>query len=525
MNDQIVYQIYPKSFKDSNSDGIGDIKGIISKLDYIKGLGVDFIWLTPIFKSPQNDNGYDVSDYYQIDSIFGTIDDLRELVTKAKTLGLKIMFDMVFNHTSTQHIWFKKALEGDKYYQDFYYFTKDMKNWKSKFGDSAFEYVEKLDKYYLHLFDKSQADLNWNNKNVRNELYKVINYWIDFGIKGFRFDVINLIGKNKNLGGEDIEGYTDLPVVQDYLKEMRQETYLNNKEILTVGEMSSASLSNCLMYANKQKTQLDTVFNFYHLKVDYKNAEKWTMDYFDFIKLKKLLQTWQVSFHQTGSNMALFWSNHDQPRIASRFVKAKNLREQLRKNKMLAMAMYLQKGTIFIFQGEEIGAQNNVFDSTDFNDIESINYLKSTTSKDALTILNQKSRDHGRVVMPWNAEQYFGFSDVKPWSFISNSNPITVEQNLLNKNSTLNFYQELIKLRKTDSILINGSYQPFLEYHPYIYSFKRRLNNKTYLVLCNFFDVIVNIENLELKGDIILSNDKKNSLINIEKFGAIVVNI
>lgn len=277
--DKVVYEIYPKSFKDSNGDGIGDLKGITSKLDYLKLLGIDYIWMTPFFVSPQNDNGYDVADYYHIDPIYGTMDDLDELIKEADNRNIGLMFDMVFNHTSTTHEWFQKALKGDQKYKDYYFFRKEPTNWESKFGGSAWEYVEKFDEYYLHLFDKTQADLNWENPEVRKELIKILNFWIDKGIKGFRFDVINLISKNEFKDDEEGVGkrfYTDGNKMNQYLNELNRESFGKYDNIITVGEMSATTIENCNTYTNPNNHELNMTFNFHHLKVDYKDKEKWT---------------------------------------------------------------------------------------------------------------------------------------------------------------------------------------------------------------------------------------------------------
>ena len=324
----VVYQIYPKSFNDSNGDGIGDLQGVIQKLDYLKELGVDYIWLTPFYKSPQKDNGYDISDYYNIDEIFGTMEDFEGLVKEAKNrnININIMLDMVFNHTSTEHKWFKSAINGDEKYKNFYIFKKGKgdeppTNWLSKFGGNAWEYVEKFDEYYLHLFDVTQGDLNWDNKEVREEIFKVANFWLQKGVKGFRLDVINLISKPEIFEDDNVgdgrKFYTDGINIHKYLKELNENTFGKYDNIVTVGEMSSTSIENCIKYSNPDEKELSMVFNFHHLKVDYKDGDKWTLMDFDFMMLKKIFKEWQEGIEKGNGWSATFMCNHDQPRALS----------------------------------------------------------------------------------------------------------------------------------------------------------------------------------------------------------------
>lgn len=336
-----VYQIYPKSFYDSNGDGLGDLKGITEKLDYIRDLGVDYIWITPFFVSPQKDNGYDVEDYYSIDPRYGTMEDFDELVREARKRGIRLMLDMVFNHTSSRHQWFRKALAGDEKYKNFYIFRKGKApgvpptNWESKFGGSAWEYVEKFDAYYLHLFDVSQPDLNWDNPEVRREIQKVVRFWMDKGVKGFRFDVVNLISKGAFVDDDRGDGrrfYTDGPNIHKYLKELNAETFGRDAEIITVGEMSSTTLENCYQYAGEEKGELSMVFSFHHLKVDFMGNEKWVIVPFDFQKLKDILYEWQTKMAEHRAWNAVFWCNHDQPRVVSRFGNEKKILERICQN-------------------------------------------------------------------------------------------------------------------------------------------------------------------------------------------------
>lgn len=492
MLDKVIYQIYVKSFNDSNNDGIGDIAGIIEKLPYLALLKIDYLWLTPVFKSPQQDNGYDVSDYYAIDPLFGSIIDLELLISEAEKYGLKIMLDMVFNHTSTDHEWFQKALAGDTKYQDFYFFSSDKYNWQSKFGGDAWEYIPSLDKYYLHLFDKTQADLNWDNDAVRLELHKVVKYWISKGIKGFRFDVINLVSKHQpfcNSLGDGREQYTDGPKVHQYLQELNQLCFSHDVDFITVGELSSTTIEECLKYANNKHDELHCVFHFHHLKVDYKNGFKWTRDYFDFIGLKKILADWQLSMNENDVCDALFWSNHDQPRIASRFYPANTHVQQNMKNKMLAISMYLMRGISCIYQGEELGIKNANFSQIDlYQDVESINFYNSHPDPQiSLEILKQKSRDNGRTVMQWNNEEYHGFSNIKPWLSVveCNSCPSFQDQQF-DPDSTYSFYKFLIALKKECPPLIYGDISFEQLDHEQLFIYSRMYAGETYLIVCNF---------------------------------------
>lgn len=522
-----VYQIYPKSFKDSTANGVGDINGIRSKLSYIKDLGFDYIWITPMYISPQNDNGYDVADYYKIDPTFGSETEFDLLIKEANELGLKIMMDMVFNHTSTEHEWFKKALSGDKKYQDYYIFNDKPTTWESKFGGNAWQYEKTINKYYLHLFDKTQADLNWENKAVREEIYQIVNYWIKRGIKGFRFDVINLISKRYPLVNGEADGrdqYTDGPKVHEFLQDLRKNTFACDPDILTVGEMSSTSIKQCVKYANESRTELDSVFHFHHLKVDYENAQKWSVDYFDFKQLKNLLKDWQLAMQEKNVVDTLFWSCHDQPRIASRFIKANTSEKQLRKNKTLAMMMYLMRGVSYIYQGEEIGMENLEFKSiSDACDVESINYYNlhpELESEAKLKALSQKSRDNARTPMQW--DQTGGFTTAKPWIKVNeNTQVINVENQLNDRNSTHNFYKNLISLKKNNQTLINGKIT-FLD-DDKLFIYQRSDIKNEYQVIVNVWDDSFVVE--RNNAEIIINNGVKanGDKLTIEPFGAVLI--
>lgn len=541
--DKVVYQIYPKSFNCTTNKNHGDLNGVIEKLDYLKELGVEYIWLTPIYPSPMNDNGYDVADYTNINPDFGTMEDFDILVEEANKRGIKLMLDMVFNHTSTDHIWFQKALKGDKKYQDYYIFKDNNNsntpptNWKSKFGGNAWEYIESLDKYYLHLFDKSQADLNWGNPELREEIYKIANFWLEKGVKGFRLDVINLISKPEkyedDLIGDGRRFYTDGAKIHQYLKELNENTFGEYNDIITVGEMSSTTLENCIKYSNPKEKELSMTFSFHHLKVDYKDNDKWSLKDFDFIELKNLLSTWQVEMDRNNGYNALFWCNHDQPRAVSRFGNDKKYR--LESAKMLATTIHMMKGTPYIYQGEEIGMTNAKYDNIElYSDVESLNYyeiLKSQgkTTEETLHILNQRSRDNSRTPVQWNDDLNGGFSKTKPWlSSIKNYKEINVEKSLKDKNSIFYYYKRLIKLRKNYEIISNGSFDKFLENHKSVFGYKRKLNNEELICLNNFYeeDVEIEIDELE-KYDILISNYKninfKQNIVKLRAYESITL--
>lgn len=492
-----IYQIYPKSFYDSNGDGIGDIQGIIEKLDYIKSLGVDYIWSTPFFVSPLHDNGYDVEDYKKINPVFGTMEDVEELIAKAEERGMGLMFDMVFNHTSTKHEWFQKALSGDKEYMDYYIFKDGGEdapptNWESKFGGSAWEYVPSLKKWYLHLFDRTQADLNWENPKVRDELKEVIRFWKDKGVKGFRFDVVNLISKpdvyEDDMLGDGRRFYSDGPHVHEFLKELVADTGIT--DMITVGEMSSTSLEHCIRYSNPDEKELTMCFNFHHLKVDYKDGNKWELMKPDYAKLKELFETWQTEMEKKNGWNAVFWCNHDQPRIVSRMGDEKKYWKE--SAKMFASCIHLLRGTPYIFQGEELGMTNPGYgDIREYRDVESINYYhillgEGKTETEALEILGQRSRDNSRTPMQWNSGKYAGFSANTPWIGIpKNHEYINAEAEEQDPDSILHYYRKLIQLRKRYAVIQEGSIEFLYQNQPEIFAYKRLLGEQELLVVNN----------------------------------------
>lgn len=496
-----IYQIYPKSFCDSGSKGTGDIKGIISKLDYLKNLSVDAIWLTPVYASPMIDNGYDISDYYAINPQFGTMEDFDLLLSEAHQRGIRIVMDIVVNHTSTEHAWFQSAL-GDKNspYRD-YYIWKDPvngqapSNWQSKFGGNAWEIDEATGQYFLHLFAKEQADLNWENPVVREEVKDVISFWAEKGVDGFRLDVINLISKQQDFPNDDIgDGrrfYTDGPRVHEYLKEISEAVFQKYGSV-TVGEMSSTTLEHCQQYSNVDNSELSMVFNFHHLKVDYTNGEKWTNAPFDFLQLKSIFNHWQTGLNGKGWG-ALFWCNHDQPRVVSRLGNDQQYRVE--SAKMLAASVHMMQGTPYIYQGEEIGMTNPGYtEISQYRDVESTNMYDIMVNRDGvdhqdmMTILAQKSRDNSRTPMQWNSEPYAGFSQAQPWLDVANNyTEINAEQALEDKDSVFYFYKALIELRKQVPVITHGRYQDLLPEHPSIFAYVRESEGQTLLCINNYY--------------------------------------
>ena len=500
LGNKVVYQIYPKSFQDTNSDGIGDLKGIIKHLDYLEELGVDYIWITPFYVSPQNDNGYDIADYRNIDPMYGTMEDFDLLVKEAAKRNIHLMMDMVFNHCSTRHEWFQKALKGDPYYRDFFIFKKGKNglpptNWESNFGGDAWSYLPETDEYYLHLFHVTQADLNWDNPNVRQACYDIVNFWIDKGVKGFRFDVINLISKTgiyeDDLTGNGKKYYTDGPRIHEYLQELNRNTFGRYDDIITVGEMSSTTLENSIRYSNPASHELSMIFSFHHLRIDYPSGNKWQIQPFRFHDLKKNLFTWQREMEKGGGWNALFWYNHDQPRIVSRIGDEGKYR--LESAKMLATTIHGLKGTPYIYQGEEIGMTNAGFtDISQYRDIESLNYYnlmkrKGKPEEEIYESLRRKSRDNSRTPMQWDDSENAGFSDVQPWISVI---PNYKEINTLDResdNSIFNYYRKLIRLRKAVPVIADGIFEALLEDDDQILAYKRTDSTQELYVFCNYF--------------------------------------
>ena len=496
----VIYQIYPKSFQDSGARGTGDLKGIMARLDYLKTLGVDALWLTPVYVSPQVDNGYDIADYLNIDPAYGTMTDFEALLGAAHARGIRIVMDIVVNHTSTEHAWFKSAL-GDKHspYRD-YYIWKDPvdggvpNNWQSKFGGSAWELDPATGQYYLHLFAREQADLNWENPAVRAEVKKIIHFWAKKGVDGFRLDVINLISKDQAFPDDEVgDGrrfYTDGPRIHEFLQDVSRDVFAP-VGAMTVGEMSSTSLEHCQRYGALDGSELSMVFNFHHLKVDYPGGDKWTKAPFDFLELKRIFNHWQSGMHGKGWS-ALFWCNHDQPRIASRF--GDEGEHRVVAAKMLASTLHGLQGTPYIYQGEEIGMTNPGYQRIDdYQDVESRNIFaikqaEGMSEAEILAILGAKSRDNSRTPMQWSAASNAGFTSGTPWLKPAANYPeINAEAALADQHSVFWHYRDLIALRKAHPIFTQGDYQELLTGHPQIWAYARRAHGQTLLVVSNFY--------------------------------------
>ncbi|MCG3469355.1 alpha,alpha-phosphotrehalase [Xenorhabdus bovienii] len=498
--DSVIYQIYPKSFQDSTGSGTGDINGITQRLDYLQHLGVEAIWITPFYPSPQVDNGYDVADYCAINPDYGSMEDFDNLVENAHRRGIRIILDMVFNHTSTEHPWFQAAQDINSPYRQFYIWREGSSdslpnNWKSKFGGNAWQWHAESQQYYLHLFAVKQADLNWEHEPVRAELKKICEFWADRGVDGLRLDVVNLVSKQQDYPSDDHgDGrrfYTDGPRIHEFLQEMSRDVF-QPKSLMTVGEMSSTALEHCLRYSALDSSALSMTFNFHHLKVDYPNGEKWTLAKPDYIALKKIFSTWQQGMHQKAWN-ALFWCNHDQPRIVSRF--GDEHQHHRTSAKMLAMVLHGMQGTPYIYQGEELGMTNPHFERIEeYRDIESLNMYQERIEQgmapeEILAILAQKSRDNSRTPMQWDASASAGFTSGTPWIAPCDNYPeLNAEAALQDKDSVFYCYHELIKLRKQQPILTYGDYLDLLPDHPSLWCYLRRWQNQVMLVIANLSD-------------------------------------
>ena len=519
----VVYQIYPRSFKDSNGDGIGDINGIREKLDYLKELGIDVIWLSPVYKSPNDDNGYDISDYYDIMGEFGTMEDMDNLLKEANERGIKILMDLVVNHTSDEHKWFIEAKKSkDNEYRDYYIWRDSVdgnepNDLGSTFSGSAWQYDETTGQYYLHLFSKKQPDLNWENEKVRNEVYKMMNFWVDKGIGGFRMDVIDLIGK---VPDEMITG--NGPKLHEYLQEMNKAA-LEGKDLLTVGETWGATPDVAKLYSNPERKELSMVFQFEHIGLDQiEGKEKWDVKSLELLDLKKVLSKWQTELEGQGWN-SLFWNNHDLPRIVSRWGNDKEYR--IESAKMLATLLHGMKGTPYIYQGEELGMTNVRFDDiNDYNDIESLNMYKDRLSKgyshnEIMESIYAKGRDNARTPMQWDDSENAGFTTGTPWLAVNkNYDKINAKQCLQDENSIFNHYKKLIDIRKNNDTIIYGDYKLLCEDDENIFAYVRELNGDKILVVCNFYD-----KDVEFKFDgdfnyskVLLSNYNDSSKM-IEK--------
>lgn len=505
----VVYQIYPRSFYDSNGDGIGDINGIREKLPYLAKLGIGVIWLSPVYCSPNDDNGYDISDYYDISPDFGMLDDMKALIEEADNFSIKIIMDLVVNHTSDEHAWFieAKSSKGSKY-RDYYIWRSGDENTppndlKSYFGGSAWEYDAKTGEYYLHFFSKKQPDLNWENPQMRRDIWKMMNFWIDLGIGGFRMDVIDLIGKNPDLKIKE-----NGPKLHDYIQEMYRNT-LAGKNLLTVGECWGATPEIAKLFSAQKRHELSMVFQFEHIMLDQNGGDKWNLKPLNLLDLKRVFTKWQTQLANEGWN-SLFWNNHDLPRIVSRWGDDGKYRVQ--SAKMLAILLHGMKGTPYIYQGEEIGMTNIEFNTIDdFADIEAVNMYKERIAagcdrESVLRSLRAKARDNARTPMQWNNSENAGFTQGKPWYRVNPNYPqINVENALADENSVFYCYQKLIHLRRENPIMVYGDYELLLPNDENIYAYTRTYQDKTWLVICNFYKDSVEFS-LNGTGKVLISN-------------------
>ncbi|MFA0607957.1 alpha-glucosidase [Vibrio sp. 10N.222.49.B4] len=490
-HDAVVYQIYPRSFLDSNNDGIGDLNGIISKLDYLKELGINVIWLSPVYQSPMDDNGYDISDYQAIAEEFGTMEEMKRLMDEAKERDIKIVMDLVVNHTSDEHRWFEQARSSkDNPYRD-YYIWRDAKpdgsapdDQGSIFGGSAWQWDELTQQYYFHLFSKRQPDLNWENPKVQEEVHTMMNWWIDLGIGGFRLDVIDLIGKEIDKG---ITG--NGPRLHKLLQQMNQATF-GNKDLLTVGETWGATPEIAKLYSGQGRNELSMVFQFEHITLTWENGDKWNPVPLDLREFKNVLTKWQLELADGGWN-SLFWNNHDLPRLVSKYGDDKHFRVE--SAKMLATCLHFLKGTPYIYQGEEIGMTNVAFDNLDqYKDIETHNFYKvktesGVTHEHMMDAIHENSRDNARTPMHWNNQPNAGFSDGTPWIELNPNYPeINVESALADPSSIFYHYKTLIELRKAHPAIVYGSFIPVFEEHDKVFAYVRELDGEKLFIVCNF---------------------------------------
>ncbi|OOR08704.1 glucohydrolase [Bacillus mycoides] len=503
--ESVVYQIYPRSFMDSNGDGIGDLRGILAKLDYLKELGIDVIWLSPVYESPNDDNGYDISDYCKIMNEFGTMEDWDELLHEMHKRNMKLMMDLVVNHTSDEHNWFIESCKSkDNKYRDYYIWRpgkegKEPNNWGAAFSGSAWQYDEMTDEYYLHLFSKKQPDLNWDNEKVRQDVYDMMKFWLEKGIDGFRMDVINFISKEDGLPAveTDEEGYVsghkhfmNGPNIHKYLHEMNEDV-LSQYDIMTVGEMPGVTTEEAKLYTGEARKELQMVFQFEHMDLDSGEGGKWDVKPCSLLTLKQNLTKWQKALEQTGWN-SLYWNNHDQPRVVSRF--GNDGAYHTESAKMLATVLHMMKGTPYIYQGEEIGMTNVRFESIDeYRDIETLNMYKEKVierGEDIDKVMQSiyiKGRDNARTPMQWDDREHAGFTTGEPWIAVNpNYKEINVKQAIQDEESIFYYYKKLIELRKNNEIVVYGTYDLILENNPSIFAYVRTYGEEKLLVIANF---------------------------------------
>ena len=547
--ESVVYQIYPRSFCDSNGDGIGDLNGITGKLDYLKELGIDVIWLSPVYKSPNDDNGYDISDYQAIMDEFGTMEDFDRMLATAHEKGIKIMMDLVVNHTSDEHKWFIESRKStDNPYRDYYIWRPAKEdgslpnNWGSCFSGPAWEYDKTTDMYFLHLFSKKQPDLNWDNPAVRQDVFDMMNWWLKKGVDGFRMDVISLISKEPGLPDKEpgINGYATFnvsangPHVHEYLQEMRQKA-LNNADTITVGECSGVTLEEAKKYARSDEKELNMVFQFEHMDVDSdEKAGKWTTRKMDLRNLKKILTRWQKGLQDIAWN-SLYWENHDQPRSVSRFGNDSDEYREI-SAKMLATCIHMMQGTPYVYQGEELGMTNCPFNTLDnFRDLESINAFHELTEQgkmteeDMMAAIGYKGRDNARTPMQWDDSAYAGFSTTNPWIMVNpNYTKINAKDQVNREDSVFKYYQKLIKLRHESELIVYGTYDLILDDDKDIYAYIRTLGDEKLIVYCNFSENTREVEFPEefTNGKVLISNyidAKVNHKITLRPYEAIVI--
>ncbi len=547
--ESVVYQIYPRSFCDSNGDGIGDLNGITGKLDYLKELGIDVIWLSPVYKSPNDDNGYDISDYQAIMDEFGTMEDFDRMLAIAHEKGIKIMMDLVVNHTSDEHKWFIESRKStDNPYRDYYIWRPAKEdgslpnNWGSCFSGPAWEYDKTTDMYFLHLFSKKQPDLNWDNPAVRQDVFDMMNWWLKKGVDGFRMDVISLISKEPGLPDKEpgINGYATFnvsangPHVHEYLQEMRQKA-LNNADTITVGECSGVTLEEAKKYARSDEKELNMVFQFEHMDVDSdEKAGKWTTKKMDLRNLKKILTRWQKGLQDIAWN-SLYWENHDQPRSVSRFGNDSDEYREI-SAKMLATCIHMMQGTPYVYQGEELGMTNCPFNTLDnFRDLESINAFHELTEQgkmteeDMMAAIGYKGRDNARTPMQWDDSAYAGFSTATPWIMVNpNYTKINAKDQINREDSVFKYYQKLIKLRHESELIVYGTYDLILDDDKDIYAYIRTLGDEKLIVYCNFSENTREVELPEefTNGKVLISNyidAKVNHKITLRPYEAIVI--
>lgn len=493
----VVYQIYPRSFQDSNGDGIGDLQGIIMRLDYLATLGIDALWLSPVCKSPQDDNGYDISDYRDIDPMFGSLQDMEQLIAEAKKRKIRIILDLVLNHSSDEHFWFQEALKGrDNPYHNYYVWrdgTPDAppNDMKAAFGGSAWEWIPSLKQYYFHQFSVKQPDLNWENERVRQEIYDMINWWIDKGVGGFRLDVIDQIAKEPDL---KITG--NGPRLHEFIRELSRETF-QRADLITVGEAWGSTTELAKLYSNPDGSEFSMVFQFEHSMLDQQEGkEKWDLAPLDFLKLKNILSRWQEALYNTGWN-SLFWNNHDLPRIVSRWGNDREYRVE--SAKMLAALLHGMQGTPYIYQGEELGMTNTAFALEEYRDIESVNLYKERLEKgysreSIEESLRVKSRDNARTPMQWSAQENAGFSTARPWIKVNeNYTQIHAEAELSDSNSIFHYYRRLIALRKDYTVFADGKFELLFPTHPQLFAYTRTNRTHRLSVFCNFYDNVLDL--------------------------------